>query len=160
MLVPFPGKAMFFPTSCFTDVILEPFGTTIAAMLSVAWKLSAITFRPSLGFFCSWMYMPTQFSEVKSSVPASSGAVVAFEFATISTLTLRPSALKRPWLWAICSGTEDAMSGAATVTVVSEPLLPLPLAVVLDELAVVLDEPELHAASPVATAVIAKHIEN
>ena len=152
MLAPVPGRATVFPTSCFTDVILEPFGTTIAAMLSVAWKLSAITFRPSLGLVSSWMYMPTQFSEVKSSVPASSGAVTAFEFATISTLTLSPSALKRPLSSAICSGTEDAMSGAATVTVVSEPLLPLPLAW--------LEEPELHAASPVASAVVAKTSKN
>jgi hypothetical protein len=53
------------------------------------------------------------------------------------------------------------MSGAATVTVVSEPVLalalPLPLAL---PLALELEEPELHAASPVASAVVARAIEN
>jgi hypothetical protein len=49
------------------------------------------------------------------------------------------------------------MSGAATLTVVSVPLLVLP---VLPLLAWLEEEPELQAASPVASAVIAKTSEN
>jgi hypothetical protein len=52
------------------------------------------------------------------------------------------------------------MSGAATLTVVSVPLLPVLVLPVLPLLAWLEEEPELQAASPVASAVIAKTSEN